>query len=374
MQMTAQGFLVFELTQSPAYLGYVAFAGGIPPWVFMLYAGVVADRVSRQRLLMITQSAMMALALVLAALTFLGIVAAWHIVILAFLLGIANAFEAPARQAFVLELVDHEDLTNAIALNATMFNSASAVGPAVAGVVYAVFGPGWCFTVNGISFVAVLVVLVMMRLEPQPPRERGRSAAAELREALGFVLRNPHVRTLVVLVTLVTLFGVSIITLIPAWAVRVLGGDAITNGFLQSARGIGAVVGALAIASLGRFAFRGRVLTLGSFALPFLLLAFSQIRIELLSVVAIAAVGAALVAIFNVSNSLVQTQSPDPLRGRVMAIYSLAFFGFMPIGGLLAGTVAEAIGEPMTVVICALILLAITLGIRIFEPGVRRLA
>jgi len=310
---------------------------------------------------------------VLAALTFLGVVAAWHIVVLAFLLGIANAFETPARQAFVLELVDHEDLTNAIALNATMFNTASAVGPAIAGVVYAAFGPAWCFTVNGISFVAVLVVLAMMKLKPQPARERGRSAAAELREGFAFVVSSPPVRTLVVLVTLVTLFGVSIVTLIPAWAVRVLGGDAITNGFLQSARGAGAVAGALAIASLGRFAFRGRLLTAGSIALPLALLVFSQVRVQALSVIVIAVIGAALVVTFNLANSLVQTESPDPLRGRVMAIYGLAFFGFIPIGGLLVGTAAERIGEPMTVVITGTILLASTTAIRVFQRGLSAL-
>jgi MFS family permease len=373
MQMTAQGFLVFELTHSAAYLGYVAFAAGIPPWLFMLYAGVVADRVSRKRLLMITQSSMMVLALILAALTLLGIVEAWHIVILAFLLGIANAFEAPARQAFVLELVDHEDLTNAIALNATMFNSASAVGPAVAGIVYAAFGPAWCFAINGISFSAVIFALALMRPKPQPPSERGRSAFAELGEGLRFVVSHRHVRVLVGMVTVVTLFGVSIVTLIPAWAVRVLDGDALTNGFLQSARGIGAVFGALAIASLGRFNYRGRVLTAGSLLLPLSLLAFSRIHEQTPSVFMIGVVGIGLIMTFNLCNSLVQTLSPDPLRGRVMGIYSLSFFGFMPIGGLLAGTIADRIGEPTTVLAFAAVLLGFTLAIRVFQPDLSRL-
>jgi len=269
--------------------------------------------------------------------------------------------------------VDHEDLTNAIALNATMFNGASAVGPAIAGITYAAFGPAWCFAINGISFAAVLVALAMMRPKPQPSTVRGRSAAAELGEGLRFVVTHPHVRALVGLVTVVTVFGVSIVTLIPAWAVRVLGGDAITNGFLQSARGIGAVFGALAIASLGRFAYRGRLLTAGSIVLPLSLLVFSRIQTEILSVIAIAAVGVGLIMTFNLCNSLVQTLSPDSLRGRVMGIYSLAFFGFLPIGGLLAGTVADQIGEPMTVAICAATLLAFTLAIRIFQPGLSRL-
>jgi MFS family permease len=373
MQMTAQGFLVFELTRSAAYLGYVSFAAGIPPWLFMLYAGVVADRVSRQRLLMVTQSSMMGLALILASLTFLGLVEAWHIVILAFLLGIANAFEAPARQAFVLELVDREDLTNAIALNATMFNAASAVGPAVAGILYAAFGPAWCFTINGVSFIAVLVALALMRLQARAASPRGRSALADLGEGLRFALTSPDVRAIIGLVTMVSVFGVSMVTLIPAWAVRVLGGDATTNGFLQSARGIGALLGALVIASLGRFTFRGRLLVAGSLALPITLLVFSQVRSEVLSVATLAAVGAGLIVTFNLCNSLVQTLAPDGLRGRVMGIYSLAFFGFLPIGGLLAGVVAERIGEPLTVVIGGAVLLAYTVVTRFVQPGLNDL-
>ncbi len=370
MQMTAQGYLVFELTHSAAYLGYVAFAAGIPPWLFMLYAGVVADRVSRRRLMLITQSAMMVLASVLASLTFLGVVQAWHIVILAFLLGVANAFEAPARQAFVLELVDREDLTNAIALNATMFNGASAVGPAVAGVAYALYGPGWCFTINAISFIAVLIALGLMRPKAQPVTTPGGSVVAELREGLRFVVRDPNVRILISLVTVVSVFGVSFVTLIPAWAVRVLGGDATTNGFLQSARGLGALMGALLIASLGRFTFRGRLLTVATFLFPAALLVFSQIRLEPLSVAAVVVVGAGLIMTLNLCNSLVQTLAPDPLRGRVMGIYSLAFFGFLPVGALLAGTVADHIGEPLTVVCGASALLAYAVWTRIFQPRV----
>ena len=161
MQTTAQGFLIYELTRSPAYLGYVGFAAGIPTWLFMAYGGVFADRASRRRVLIATQSAMMVLAFALAALTFLRLIAPWHIIVLAFLLGVANAFDAPARQTIVLELVDREDLTNAIALNATMFNLATAFGPTVGAITYALIGPGWCFAVNGLSFIAVIIGLVM---------------------------------------------------------------------------------------------------------------------------------------------------------------------------------------------------------------------
>ena len=280
MQTTAQGFLVYQLTNSPAYLGYVAFASGLPTWLFTLYGGVIADRMSRRTLMVVTQSAMLVLAFILAALTFTGLVQPWHIVVLAFLLGIANAFDAPARQAFVLEMVEREDLTNAIALNATMFNAATAVGPAVAGVTYAAFGPAWCFTLNGVSFIAIIVALLMMRIRPQAARARRVSAASDLMEGLRYVVAQPVIRALIGLVGVLSLFGVALFTLMPAWAVEVLSGDAATLGWLQSARGAGALIGALLLASLGRFKFKGKLLTAGTILFPLTLLIFALIRQE----------------------------------------------------------------------------------------------
>ncbi|MGQ9534546.1 MAG: MFS transporter [bacterium] len=165
MQTTAQGFFIYELTQSSAYLGYVGFAAGLPTWIFMLYAGVLADRIPRKRIMIITQTVMMCLAFILAFLVFLKVVQPWHIILLAACMGIANAFDAPARQAFVRELVEPEALTNAIALNSAMFNTAIALGPAMGGFIYAAFGPAWCFTINGITFIAVISALVSIRIK-----------------------------------------------------------------------------------------------------------------------------------------------------------------------------------------------------------------
>ncbi len=374
MQITAQGFLVFQLTHSPVYLGYVAFASGIPTWLFMLYAGVVADRMSRRRLLLVTQTAMMILAFFLAGLTFLKLVQPWHIILLAFGLGVANAFDAPARQAFVLEMVEREDLTNAIALNSTMFNSATAFGPAIAGVTYALFGPAWCFTLNGISFIAVIAALLaMMNLNPQPIQEEQTSVLVDLKEGLSYVLSHPMIRTLLGLVGMITLFGISFATLIPAWTIRILHGNASVNGLLFSARGLGALISALSIASLGRFKFKGKLLTLGTFAFPVGLLAFALVRRTPLSLLALVGVGWASILIFNLANTLVQTLASDKLRGRVMSVYSFTFFGFMPIGGLLAGAVAEKAGEPATVILWSLILLGSAASIWIFLPKIREL-
>lgn len=373
MQTTAQGFLVFQLTRSPAYLGYVGFAAGMPTWLLTLYGGVVADRMPRRTLLVITQTTMMVLAFILAALTSLGREQPWHIVALAFGLGVANAFDAPARQAFVTELVRREDLTNAIALNATMFNSATALGPAVAGVTYAAFGPAWCFTLNGISFLAVIAALLMMKLETSPVSNRETSVMAELREGVQYAVSQPAVRTLIGLVGLISLFGVSVSTLIPAWAVKILGGNATTNGLLQSARGVGAVGSALLLASLSRSKFRGRLLTLGVFAFPVALVVFALVRQLSLSLLVMAAVGAAMILIMNLANAMVQSHVPDALRGRVMSIYSLIFFGSMPIGALWVGAVAEYLGEPRTVIVNALILLAFTAAIWSLAPLLREM-
>jgi len=364
MQTTAQGYLIYELTHSSAYLGYIAFASGLPTWLFMLYGGVVADRVSRRRVLIISQASMMLLALVLAGLTFSGLVQAWHILGLAFLLGVANAFDAPARLAFTLEMVNREDLANAVALNAAMFNAATALGPAAGGMIYAMIGPGWCFTVNGLSFVAIIVALLMMQLPPNTAPVSRASTWADLSGGIRYVANEPAARGLIALVGLTSLFGVSVVTLLPAWATDVLGGDATTNGLLLSARGMGALVGALLIASLGRFTWRGKLLTVGSFVFPAVTLLFALVRWLPLSLLALMGAGMAQILVGNLSNVLLQTLAPDALRGRVMSIFSTVFFGFMPIGGLLAGTLAEYIGEPAAVMVNAAILLGIAALLR----------
>jgi MFS family permease len=371
MQTTAQGFLVYELTHSSAYLGFVGFAAGAPTWLFMAYAGVVADRVRRRTILLITQNSMMILAFILAALTFMHIVRPWHIILLASLLGIANAFDAPARQAFVLEMVEREDLTNAIALNSSIFNSATAVGPAVAGITYALFGPAWCFMINGFSFIAVIVALWLMKLKPMPLPASTSSPWQDFQEGFRYVLSHPMIRTIVSLVMITSLFGTSFAVLIPAWAVKILHGNATTNGWLQSARGIGALCGALLIASLGRFTFRGRLLTLGTFSFPVLLLAFASVRWLPLSLTFILAVGGANLFIFNLANALVQTLVTDSLRGRVMGLYSLTFFGFLPVGALWIGNVAEHFGEPVAIVANASIMLLFSTLIWILVPKLR---
>jgi MFS family permease len=371
MQTTAQGFLIYELTHSPAYLGYVGFASGVPAWLLTLYGGVVADRMSRRKLMIITQSAMMLFAFILAALAFLHVVEPWHVVLLSFGLGTANAFDAPARQAFVGEMVDSEYLTNAIALNATMFHTATAIGPAVAGITYALFGPAWCFTINGVSFIAVIIALQMMKLKPHVPPAEG-EGEGKFKEGILYVVRHDLIRVIIGIVALNSMFTLSLTTLIPAWSVTILGGDATTNGFLNSARGIGSLMGALVIATLGRIAYRGKLVTFGTFLAPVLLLVFATIHWLPASYVVMAGIGVGTIMVMNLANALVQTSTPEHLRGRVMGAYTWIFFGFMPIGALWSGELAARFGLAETVIINGLIALAAAVAIWVFYPKLRK--
>jgi len=371
MQVTAQGFLVFQLTHSSAYLGYVGFAGGAPTWLFTLYGGVVADRIPRRTLMIITQTSMMILAFLLAALTFLDLVRPWHILVLAFFLGMANAFDAPARQAFVTDMVPREDLTNAIALNAAMFHAATTTGPAAAGLTYALFGPAWCFTVNGISFVAIIAALLMMRMPQLTKPAAKQSTFRELQEGIRHAVTDPIIRTLVIVVGVTSCFGISLTTLIPAWAVNILKGDATTNGLLLSGRGIGALCGALLIATLGRLPFKGKLLSLGMFGFPLCLLAFALAHQLALSLLSIVGVGMGLILVLNLANALVQTLTPESLRGRVMSVYMMTFFGLMPVGAMWIGMLAEHFGEVAAVIVNGLLALVFAAAVWSAAPKLR---
>jgi MFS family permease len=372
MQSTAQGYLIYQLTHSPAYLGLVGFFGGVPTLLFTLFGGVIADRLPRRRLLVITQSAMMILAFILAALVFTKVVLPWHILVLAFLLGIANAFDAPARTSFVLELVDRETMTNAIALNSTMFNIATVVGPSVAGLTYAALGPAWCFTLNGLSFIAVIIALLFMRIKLEVKTLRRAAALAELGEGIRYVLRNRMILSLIVSVGIVSIFGIGMMNLLPAWAVDVLHGDVTTNGWLVSARGFGSLISALMLAYWGTRKMRGRLWTYGAFVMPVMLFIFAWLRWLPLSLVTLLGVGWGFMMVTNNSQAIVQSLVPDALRGRVMGVYTLIFFGSMPIGSLLAGSLAQWIGEPVTVMVGAFLLLVFAVAAWMFLPDISR--
>jgi MFS family permease len=374
MQNTAQAYLIYELTGSPAFLGLAAFLGGLPTWLFTLYGGIIADRFSRRSLLLVTQTSAMLLAFILAFLVATGLVQPWMILIMAFLLGTVNAFEGPVRISFVRELVDDKaDMTNAIALNATMFNTAAFVGPAIGGLIYAAVGPAWCFSINGVSFIAVLIALTWMRLAPLPPQPQRASAVTQLKEGLKYAAEHPTIRYLILAMGVMSMCGFGLFALMPAWAKEILNGDAGTNGLLNSARGLGSLLGALMVASFSYMKMRGKMWTTGSFVLPVCGFLFAISTSTPLALIMLMGMGWSLMMIANINNAIIQMEVPDHLRGRVMSIYTLVFQGFMPIGSLIAGAAASQFSEPITVFAGAGLLLIFAVVTWLVRPDLRRM-
>ena len=374
MQSVAQGWLVYELTGSKMALGTITAAGTIPTLFFMLPAGALADRMSKRRLLLITQTVMMLSALILAALTWLKVLQVWQIAALAFINGVANSFDSPARLAFTPLLVeDRRDLQNAIAMGATMFNLARVVGPAIGGFVLAGLGAGWCFALNGISFVAVLIALTGMNIPADVGRPgRGGNMLVEIGAGLRYVWQQPIVRTLTMLIGVTSIFGFSYSVLLPAYASDVLKVGEAGYGLLNAAVGIGALIGALLVAEASRRHNKGLRLTIGSLAFPTALLAFAATRSFPLALFCLACAGVAFVTQNATSNTLIQVMAPDELRGRVMSVYALLFFGTTPIGALFAGAAAERWDSTAAILLGAVVALIFALGVCLFVPAVRK--
>ena len=374
MQSVAQGWLVYQLTGSDLALGAISFAGSIPTLFLMLPAGVLADRFPKRKLLLITQTVMMLCAFALAALAASGVLQVWHIGVLAFGLGVANSFDAPARQSLAVEMVeDRRDMMNAIAMNSTMFNLARIAGPAIGGVVLAQVGAVWCFALNGLSFLAVLVALWRMRLPQVALAPQNEPFAAQIVTGLRYIWGSAPIRTIIALVGVSSLFGLSYATLMPAYAVDVLQVGEAGLGSMSAAVGVGALIGSLAVASLGSFRRKGLLLAAGSLIFPLALLSFAQTRYLPLSLACLAVVGFGFVMQNATSNTLVQSIVPDDLRGRVMGAYTLTFFGTNPFGALLAGTLAQALGPALAVVLSAGVTLAFAAGVLMATPVLRRL-
>jgi MFS family permease len=349
MQTVAQSWLVYRLTGSAVLLGIVGFAGQLPTLLFSPAGGLVADRFDRRRLLIATQAAAMALAFALAALTLSGRVTVTWILTLAALMGVTNGFDIPVRQAFAVDMVGKEDLVNAIALNSSVFNGARVVGPAIAGVLVAKIGEGWCFFVNAVSYLAVLAGLVAMRDVRARARASVRSPLDSLREGFGYVGRARPIRALLLLLGLVSFSGMPFAVLMPVFATKVLGGDARTLGGLMAASGVGALAGAAVLATRTTLAGLGRFVALSAGALGVALFAFSFSRSVALSALLLVPVGFFLMSQMASTNTLIQSLVADELRGRVMSVYAMMFMGMAPLGALAAGTLAAHVGAPATV-------------------------
>lgn len=371
MQNIAQDWLVYRLTGSSLLLGTVAFVSQIPIFLLAPVAGIVADRYNRHRIVIATQTASMMLALTLATLTLTGRIRIWEIMVLASLLGVVNAFDIPARQAFLIEMVGREDLLNAIALNSSMFNSARIIGPAIAGIVVASVGEGWCFFANGISYIAVITGLLMMRLNKRTELQRHGSALENMIEGFRFARHTGPVRGLLLLIGFVSLAAMPYTVLMPIFAGHILHGGARELGMLMGATGIGALLGALTLASKPSVSGLGKWVWMAATGFGTSLILFSLSRHLWLSLLLLMPTGFGMMVQMGATNTLLQVMVPDRLRGRVMSLYSMMFIGMGPIGAFAGGALAARIGAPWTVSIGGLVCLV---GGGIFArrlPGMR---
>jgi MFS family permease len=377
MQITAQGWLIYRLTGSPLYLGLMGFARYFPVLLFTLLGGVAADRFPKRTLLILTQFAAMLQALLMAVLTFTGAIEVWHILALSALLGVVQAFDTPARQAFLVEMVGKEDLMNSIALNSSVFNAARIVGPAIAGALVRAMGEAGAFTVNAVSFTAVLISLVRMNTAELLPASSEASASTiwtRVREGVRYARREIVIQTVLVLIAVASVFGISYVALMPAFARDVLGVGSEGYGALMAAAGVGALVGALFLATWGGRFRKGRLFTVGNLLFPVSLAAFALSRSFWLSEALLVLVGFGVVLQNATANTILQTRAREGFRGRVMSLYALVFIGMFPFGDLQAGVIADLVSPPFAVGLGALISLSAALWALLKRPQLRGLS
>lgn len=348
MQTAAQLWLVYELTKSAALLGVFGFANQVPILFLASLGGYVGDRYNRHVGVIWTQTASMILAFILAVLTFTKVISAWELIVIAFLVGVVNAFDVPIRQAFLVQMVVKEDLPNAIALNSSIFNAARVVGPAIAAFMLAWKGAGWCFLLNGASFLAVIGALLAMRIERQEIKPQDGSPLQSLIQGFRYAMNDVPMRSALLLLSLLSLLGLQYSVFLPIFADEVLHRGKIGFGFLMSAAGVGAVLGALHFAARTSYKGLARWIAATSTICAVGLVAFSQSQKFLLSMALLVVVGFCATVQMAATNTTLQNRVPDHLRGRIMAVYATMFMGVQPIGSLLAGGVAKRIGAPLT--------------------------
>lgn len=349
MQNVAQSWLVYKLTGSSLLLGAVSFSSQIPIFLLSPIAGAMVDRRPRHRIVIATQTLSMILAFILAAITLLGVVKVWEIFVLSALLGFVNAFDIPGRQAFLVEMVGREDLMNAIALNSSMFNGARIVGPAVAGILVAAIGEGWCFFANAVSYIAVLIGLFMMKVPAWLEQPRETSALTDIKEGFSWVFNTKPIFALLLLVGLVSLVGMPYAVLMPVFADQILHSGARGLGILMGFSGAGALIGALTLAAKSGLRGLSTWVTACSASFGVFLIMFGYSKIFWVSAGLLIPVGLFMMVQMASTNTLIQAMVPDRLRGRVMSVYSMMMMGMAPLGALLAGAMSDRMGAPLTV-------------------------
>jgi MFS family permease len=370
----ATSWLVYRLTGSELQLGLVGFAGQIPILVLTPFAGVVVDRMNRHRILLITQVLSLVQSAVLAALTFADLITVPQLLVLQLLQGVINAFDTPARQAFVVEMVkDRRDLPNAIALNSTMVNGSRILGPSIGGLLIAGFGEAWCFAFDALSYVAVIGSLLAMQLDAATVPRRDVGILDELRAGWRYVSASVPIRTALLLLAIVSTFGTPYTVLMPAIAAHELQGGPNTLGLLMAATGVGALAGGVYLAQRESVVGLGRVVLLGTLTFGGGLVAFSFAHTLWLAMALLAVTGFGFIAQMASTNTVVQTIVDEQLRGRVMSFYTMAFFGTVPIGSLLAGVVADAIGSAATVRLGGIVCIIAGLWFAARLPSLRQL-
>lgn len=374
MQQITMSWLVYRLTGSPFLLGLIGFSGQIPTFVLAPFAGVFADRFDRRRTLVLTQALSMLQALILAVLTFTGFVAVWHLVALSLFIGLVNALDIPVRQSFVIDLVENKkDLGNAIALNSVMFNGARLLGPSIAGVLIGLFGEAVCFLLNGISYFAIVIALLAMNVRPRVIESSGQPFLHGLAEGARYTFGFPPIRDIILFLGLVSFMGTSYLVLMPVFARDILHGGAYALGFLMGATGIGALVGAVFLASRRSVRGLGRFLVIAPMILGVSLVVFSFSRYMALSLVMMLGAGFGMIVHMASSNTVLQTIVEEDKRGRMMSFYAMAFMGMATFGSLLAGSLAQSLGAPATLTICGLICCAGALVFLTRLPRIRKL-
>jgi len=371
MQMVAQGFLVYQLTHSPFALGLVGLVRAVPVFVFSLFAGVLADRVDRRKLLIVTQSLAGVLALVLGVLASTGVVKVWMIMVLAFLSASVMSFDNPTRQAMIPDIVGKEHIANAVALNSAAFNGTGVLGPSLAGAALGVVGVAACFYINAVSFIAVIIALFLMSPVPSQARSK-QSMWRNLRDGFGYVRGNRLVGALLIQVALIGLLGRPYTQLMPAMQQDVLHVGAGGLGTLMAFSGLGALIGALVVAKLSEFKYRGLLLIASIAGMSIALVGFALSRVFVVSLLLLVVIGCGTTITMSITNTMIQLGVPNELRGRVMSMYTMIMMGSMPLGAAVLGSLATGIGVPETLALGAVGCLVALIAVNFYVPAIRK--
>lgn len=373
MTQVATMWLVYQLTNSPLLLGIVGFTSQIPSLFLAPFGGVLVDRWNTRKILVITQIFAMLQSLALATLALTGIINIWHIIFLSLFQGVINALDAPARQTFVPEMVEHRaDLASAIALNSSLVNGGRLIGPAIAGILIARIGASYCFLIDGISYIAVIAALLAMKLKPKKISPKIGNVRQRLKEGFIYTLNSPLIRSVLLLLALFSLMATPYMTLTPIFATQVLGGDAYTLGFLTSASGVGALIGGIYLSTRKSVLGLGKIIAFAPMLCGIGIIVFALSRTLWLSMLMLLIVGLGSILQISSSNTVIQTIVEDDKRGRVMSLFTMALLGMFPFGNLFAGILAERIGAPNTLVIGGIFCILGSLIFARYLPKIRR--